>query len=174
MLRKWIGRLYGFDRELRRLRQQVRELSWDDAFGMWTRRAFLQFCQVMPRGRRVVSFIDLNQIRMLNERLGYVEVDRRVKAAFSMPFRRSDIVARWYSGDEIVILFDSDRSGAERKISQLKDSAASQGLTFHHAIGAWEVGKRSIEDVVEGLTQEVTACKAKAAGSPHPGGPVMI
>ena len=52
------------------------------------------------------AFIDLNHIYELNEHLGYNEVDRRVKEMFSVSFRRSDIVARWYSGDEIVILFD--------------------------------------------------------------------
>ena len=161
-LRRLVGKLLGFEQELDELRQQVRELSWDETFGMWTRGAFLQFCQVMPRGPRVVIFIDLNHIHELNERLGYAEVDRRVKATFSMPFRRSDIVARWYSGDEIVILFDAGRAGAARKLEQLEQSAADQGLTFFWAIGDWEVGKKDIETVVNSLAEEVVAAKAKA------------
>jgi len=162
MLRRIVARIFGFDRQIRELRQQIRDLSWDSSFGMWTRTAFLQFCEVMPRGRRVVAFIDLDQIHDLNEQLGYAEVDRRVKATFSMPFRRSDIVARWYSGDEIVILFDSDRAGAERKIVQLERSAAEQGLTFQCEIGEWRVGKEAIEDVITGLADRVTGHKLAA------------
>lgn len=165
MLRDLVGRIFGFEREIRELRQQVRDLSWDSTFGMWTRGAFLQFCQVMPRGRRVVAFIDLVRIHELNEQLGYTEVDRRVKATFSMPFRRSDIVARWYSGDEIAILFDSDRSGAERKIAQLRESAARQGLAFDYELGEWEVGKQAIEDVIAALAEKVTAQRFAAGGA---------
>jgi GGDEF domain-containing protein len=88
---------------------------------MWTRNAFLQFCHVMPRDVRWVAFIDMNKIHELNEELGYTEVDRRIKETFSVPFRRSDVVARWYSGDYIVILFDADGSGAGHKIEQLVD-----------------------------------------------------
>lgn len=155
MLRRLIGRLLGYEQEVRALRQQVQELSWDGSFGMWTRGAFLQFCQVMPRGKRIVAFLDLDQIHELNEQLGYTEVDRRVKATFSMPFRRSDVVARWYSGDEMVILFDSDRVGAERKMDQLEKSAAGQGLTYRHEMGEWDVGKQEIEDLVSTLADRV-------------------
>ena len=162
VFRRLAAKIFGFERELEALRQQIRELSWDAIFGMWTRGAFLQFCQIMPRGRRVVAFIDLNEIHDLNERLGYNEVDRRVKAMFSMSFRRSDIVARWYSGDEIVILFDSDQTGAEAKIIQLEKSAAEQGLTFFYHLGEWEVGKEAIEEVISVLADQVTAKKVAA------------
>ena len=88
-----------------------------------------------------------------------------------MPFRRSDVVARWYSGDEIVILFDADRSVAQRKIAQLEESAAKQGLTFEYAIGEWDVGKRGIEDVVDELAVTVMELKSAAvdrrAGEPQ-------
>lgn len=159
MLKRWIGKLFGFDAEISRLCRQVDELSLDDAFGMWTRGAFLQFCHVMPRGPRIVAFIDLNKIHKLNEQYGYSEVDRRVRETFALPFRRSDVVARWYSGDEIVILFDSDLEWAEGKISELQESAKTQELTFYHAMGEWEVGKSGIEELVEELADKVTAQK---------------
>lgn len=161
MLRDLVGRLFGFDAEIGELRRRVEELSWDSSFGMWTREAFLQFCHVMPRATRCVAFIDLNRIHDLNEQLGYSEVDRRVKEMFSVPFRRSDIVARWYSGDEIVILFDSDMAVAEQKIDQLNSSAAEQDLTFYHEIGQWEIGKETIEDVVDELTKKVLERKGR-------------
>jgi GGDEF domain-containing protein len=162
VLREWLGRVLGFEQEIEELQRQIKDLSWDPIFGMWTRGAFLQFCQVMPRGERVVALVDLAGIHDLNNRVGYREVDRRVKAAFSTPHRRSDVVARWYSGDEIVILFDSDRSWAESKIAQLEESAARQGLAFQFAIGTWAVGKQPIEEVVGRLADEVIAKKPGA------------
>ena len=164
MLRDWVGRLFGFDEELEVLREKVRELSWDDAYGMYTRPAFLQFAQVMPRGQRVVAFLDLDAIHRLDQELGYAEVDRRIKQTFSVPFRRSDVVARWYSGDEIVILFDSERDGAERKLEELADAAREQGLTFKYDIGEWQVGKEPVEDIVDELARNVTMQKAAAKG----------
>jgi GGDEF domain-containing protein len=155
MIRKWVSELFGFGQEINNLRQRIAELSWDNTFGMWTRPAFLEFCRVMPRGGRVVALIDLNHIHDLNYQYGYAEVDRRIKATFAIPFRRSDIVARWYSGDEIVILFDADQTGAERKIGELRESAGRAGLTFVFAIGEWEVGRQPIIEVITALSQRL-------------------
>ncbi|HIG16612.1 MAG TPA: GGDEF domain-containing protein [Candidatus Handelsmanbacteria bacterium] len=159
VLRDYVGRLFGFDAEILGLREKVRELSWDDAYHMYTRPAFLQFAQIMPRGRRILAFIDLDDIHRLDQELGYTEVDRRVQSTFSVSFRRSDIVARWYSGDEIVILFDSERDGAERKMEELAVAGRAEGLTFKFAIGDWDVGKDAVEKVIEELSHQVTLQK---------------
>jgi GGDEF domain-containing protein len=148
----------GLKDEIAELKRRIQELSWDSVFGMWTRTAFLQFCRVMPRGQRTVAFIDLDRIHDLNNQLGYAEVDRRVKAAFSIPLRKSDIVARWYSGDEIVILFDGDQHGALMKIRGLEESAAREGLSFAFEIGTWQVGE---SDIVEAVNALSTASMAK-------------
>lgn len=154
MLKESVNRFLGLRREIKNLRRQVEELSWDEPFGMLTRGAFLQHCRVMPRGLRVVAFIDLDEIHSLNRDRGYTEVDQRVKATFSIPFRRSDLVARWYSGDEIVILFDSDMDGAELKIAQLREAARKNGLTFTYEIGGWGVGHQSIINVIDDLSNK--------------------
>lgn len=161
MLRELVGRLFGFDKEILQLREKVEELSWDSAYGMYTRPAFLQFAQVMPRGRRILAFIDLDGIHRLDQELGYTEVDRRIHQTFSMHFRRSDIVARWYSGDEIVILFDSERSGAQRKLDELSEAAATEGLSFKYDLGEWDVGKEPVEDVIEELSRNVMMMKSR-------------
>jgi GGDEF domain-containing protein len=150
-LKNVVGRLFGFQEQIDSLNRKLEELSWDSVFGMWTRTAFLQFCRVMPRGVRTVVFIDLDGIHALNESLGYAEVNRRVKTTFAIPLRSSDIVARWFSGDEIVILFDNDPQSARRKIAALQDSAASQSLTFAWEMGTWEVGVQGIGEVIDGL-----------------------
>ena len=165
MLRDFVGRLFGFNREILRLREKVEELSWDQAYGMYTRPAFMQFARIMPRGRRNVAFIDLDDIHRLDQELGSTEVDRRVRVTFSVPFRRSDIVARWYSGDEIVILFDAERAGAERKMIELTAAAAAVEMTFESALGEWEVGREPVEDVIEGLSRNVMLARTDADGT---------
>jgi GGDEF domain-containing protein len=162
--------MQGLQKEIHDLRSKVEELSWDEVFGMWTRGAFLQFCRVMPRGTRTVVFIDLDGIHSLNHRVGYSEVNRRIKSTFSIPFRSSDLVARWYSGDEIVILLDCDLEGADIKISQLQESARGQGLTFTHEIGEWEVGWESITKVVDALADMNRKKKASRDESLQRGG----
>ena len=160
LLKKWIGKVFGFEAEINLLRMQVDELSRDPVFGIWTRNAFLHFCQVMPRSLRVVTFLDLDNLHKLNEEYGYDEINRRIKTLFSIPFRRSDVVARWFSGDEIVILFDADQDFALRKIAQLEEEARLQGMSFHYQIGIWDVGKDPIEKVVNELADQVMAQKA--------------
>jgi len=151
-IKSCLGSLLGFQKEIDDLKKRVSELSWDCTFGMWTRTAFLQFCRVMPRGRRTIAFLDLDGIHSLNHECGYVEVDRKVREAFSIPFRRSDVVARWYSGDEIVILFDSDLEGSQRKMEELEENAARQGISFTHEIGIWTVGETDIVEVIDVLS----------------------
>ncbi len=155
MLRDLVGRIFGFDKEILGLREKVAELSWDAAYGMYTRPAFVQFAQIMPRGRRIIAFIDLSNIHRLDQELGYAEVDRRVHKIFSLPFRRSDIIARWYSGDEIVILFDAEKAGAQRKMIELEEAAAAEELSFKYDLGEWDVGKDPVEDAIEELSRNV-------------------
>lgn len=154
-MRRFIGRLFGFEREIEDLRGKIRALSWDDAFGMWTRGAFLHFCAVMPRGLRNVFFLDFTGIHDLNLRLGYREVDRRIQRTFSIPFRTSDLIARWYSGDEVVILFDGGMEGAIRKMAELKVSAAANGLAFRSDHDIWRVGEETIQEVVERIAAAI-------------------
>ncbi|MBM3277864.1 MAG: diguanylate cyclase [Candidatus Handelsmanbacteria bacterium] len=160
MLKKLAGRIFGFQTEIEQLQEQIAQLSMDPVFGMWTRNAFLQFSLIMPRGLRVVVFLDLDNLHQLNEQYGYENVNQRIRAIFSIPFRRSDLVARWFSGDEIVVLFDADEEFALRKIGQLEEAARQQGMSFHFQLAIWDVGKEPIEKVIDELSSKVLAEKS--------------
>lgn len=170
MIKKLIAKLFGFEAEMELLKEQISQLSMDPVFGMWTRTAFRQFSQVMPRGLRVVAFLDLDNLHHLNDQYGYEEINRRIRAIFSIPFRRSDLITRWFSGDEIVILFDADEEFARRKIDQLEEAARQQGMSFHFELGIWDVGKDPVEKVIEELSAKVLTQKAweKQQQSPEP------
>ena len=72
--------------------------------------------------------MDLAGIHAMNQRIGFPAVDSLVKELFSIQFRRSDIVARWYSGDEIVIVFDGETDSAAHKIGQLREKSTEKGM----------------------------------------------
>ena len=162
VVRNLVGRVFGFDREIQQLREALRELRWDSAFDMFTRTAFLQLCRVMPRGPRTIAFFDFDDIHGLNIEVGYAEVDRRIRETFSIPFRSSDLVARWYSGDEIVVLFDSDEEGARTKVAGIRESAHRNGLDFVYEIGVWDVGRSNVVEVVDDLSAR--CCRSHGAG----------
>ena len=148
--------------KIEELQNRIEELSRDDVYGIWTRAAFLQFCRIMPRGRRKVVFLDFNDMHKMNHQLGYKEVDRRIRNTFAIPFRSSDIIARWYSGDEIVILFDGDE-GAKKKMEELAENAAKFGMSFTYEIGIWQAGE---EDIV-GIIDELSEADRQKGGTPR-------
>lgn len=148
----WLMDLIKYHDENRKLRQQVAELSWDEPFGMLTRPAFLQLCRQLPVMPRWVAFLDMNNIGSLNLAHGYTEVDRRIRALFAGFRNRQDIVARWYSGDEIVILFAGSKSPQAAMID-LVAKAGEVGLEFIYQTGVWDSRHGTIEQTVNGLSR---------------------
>lgn len=172
MLREMVGRIFGYQGEIEDLNRQVSELSWDEPFGMLTRKAFLRVCQAITSGNRTVIFVDLDNIGNLNLQIGYTEVDRRIRSTFARLRNPGELVGRWYSGDEIVIVSDSQQ-GATWEIEELYRTANNYGISFTSAIGEWEPGKSSILEVVERLSEKTCAQKRCArqsqAGDHEPG-----
>ena len=141
-------------KRIEELERKIEYLSKDTCYGIWTRAAFLQFCEVMPRGVRAVIFLDFNRIHDLNAEVGYEEVNRRIKTTLS-DFRQSDLVARWYSGDEIVILIDGSLDVATTLVEELKNVASSNNLDFDYMLGIWDVGKTDIQEIVDELSHNL-------------------
>lgn len=165
-MRGLIGKLFGFEQEIEELKGKIKSLSWDDAFAMWTRCAFLHFCELMPRGTRCVLLLDFDRIHEMNARLGYRAVDERIRETFSIPFRSSDLIARWYSGDEVVILFDGEIDGALRKMRELEVSARGNGLSFRWEHDSWRVGEESVKEVVDRIGSRL--CRMKGSRRVEP------
>ena len=61
-----------------------------------------------------------------------------------MPSRRGYIVVRWYSRDEIVVLFGYHLTSAQQKIDQLRSSLVKQKRTFYCEVGGWEISKQNV------------------------------
>ena len=148
-------------RQIAMLQAEIAELGWDTNFGMYTRNALLRYCRSLENGIRQVAFADLEAIHSLNLLYGYAEVDARVRAAFDTAWRHQHIVARWFSGDEIAIVFEQEAGTEQARayMCEIENRAHAQGLGFDWALGSWEVGSESIEEAVARLAEEVR-CRA--------------
>ncbi len=142
------------NRKILSLSQLVAELSWDEPFGMLTRNAFLQFCRRLPPAARRIAFIDLNDVGEMNLLYGYTEVDRRIQRVFAIFHGSGDIVARWYSGDEIVILFAGE-SDPIQKLNSLRLAAQTEQLTFFEQSGVWDSALGPVECAVLALSNQI-------------------
>ena len=111
------------------------------------------------------AFLDFDHLKQLNSKFGYAEVNNRIRRALSIKRRRSDLLARWFSGDEVIALFDGDLRAAKHKIEELKESARSEGLDFTYELGTWVVGSESIEEAVRRTANRVLEQKAEARRS---------
>lgn len=99
--------------ELVELREELRSLSLeDDLTGLYNRRGFVTLARQLiktaqrMRRRTLLFFVDLDDLKLINDRLGHREGDRALIAAgqvLKATFRESDVVAR-VGGDEFAAL----------------------------------------------------------------------
>lgn len=83
-------------------RCQLRDAYADRAYGVLTRAGGEAAWRCIHRPVEII-FLDLDYMHLLNDQLGYTEVDSSVRAAIQL--RHGDLtIFRWYSGDEIVVV----------------------------------------------------------------------
>lgn len=150
------------------LHEHVRRLSYDDAFGMLTRPALIQHARRLPPDAYFVLFLDLSHMRLLNARLGYEEVNRRVRRTFTPAHRRTDLVGRWYSGDEILIVLPHDPTALSGLVVRLVRHARANGLSFVYAFSAWPHPEADFDETVSRLTRLVLARKEVIQAGQNP------
>jgi len=143
------------DHDVARLTAHVRTLSHDDAFGMLTRPALIFQADRLPSGSFFMLYCDLDQLHDLNGHLGYEEVNRRVRHSFAPALRQSDLVGRWFSGDEILIILPDDSRLLWGLVQRLQREAESQGFSFSFALGTWRHPDQNLVSVVSRLARHV-------------------
>jgi diguanylate cyclase (GGDEF)-like protein len=110
---------YAIDRE--RLLSELRDLALrDDLTGLHNRRALLtlgeQYARIAERkhGPVVVLFLDLDDMKRINDRFGHGSGDRALRDLSKIlldTFRKSDVIAR-VGGDEFCVLLTETTAGA--------------------------------------------------------------
>jgi len=114
-----------------KLQDHLRELSiTDELTGLSNRRGFFAFAQQqMKHARRnnermVLFFIDLDDLKDINDTLGHVAGDRALTDAariFAETFRDSDIIARMGGDEFAVIMGNVPDSGIETVRNRLEE-----------------------------------------------------
>jgi GGDEF domain-containing protein len=104
-------------------------------------------------------FFDVRDMKDLNRRLCYAGVNALIHRALGC-VRKTETIARWYSGDEFVCLVHN--SAAAIVHSRLVKSFAAQGVEVDSACG--QCLSRDLVANIEPLTVQVMSIKASRKG----------
>ncbi len=155
VIRNLVGILFGFNEDIATLEKRVKSLGWDPVFDVHTRSAFLELTEIQPRQRCTAVFLDFDSIHKKNELWGYEEVDRRIRSTLAFERRSGDLVGRWYSGDEIVMVLACMPHIAIAVLNRIREVASAHNLSFTHAHKEWHPGIDDIHETVRDLSQNV-------------------
>jgi len=125
--------------ELAELREELRALSLEDELtGLYNRRGFTTLARQLiktalrMRRRTLLFFVDLDDLKVINDRLGHREGDRALVGASRVlraTFRESDVVAR-VGGDEFAALaLEADEDQTRPILARLQENLAE----YNHA-----------------------------------------
>jgi len=100
----------------------------DENFGIKTRKGI----EFSIDGEYQVIFLDFDEVRKLNKEKGYEQTNEMFRKLFKQfRFRKEDIVGRWFSGDEIVILTKGD---VWSLLQRFKEHTNTLGITFKYKV----------------------------------------
>lgn len=110
------------------MRKKIKRLCIDPIFGILTRPGLNEKLRKERRKFNLI-FIDFNKIHFLNDQFGYEYVNTLFRKIFrTFNFRKTDLVARWFSGDEIVII--TFQGEVEELYLRFKKHCLNHSLTF--------------------------------------------
>lgn len=119
------------------------KLKKDKLFGILTRPAL----ELQIQGKVNACLIDMNNLKKLNQLLGYNKVNKIIYNIFQ-EFKKEDcICGRWFSGDEILII----HKDIKMKISLLKHISHTKGMTFKEYY--------FINETLETISKKIGECK---------------
>jgi len=120
--------------ERKQMEEKLRTFSFiDDLTGLYNRRGFLTLAEQQvkianrTKGKMLLFFIDLDDMKWINDTFGHQEGDqalREVATILKETFRESDIMARM-GGDEFVVLtVETDRENKDLLVPRLQENIA--------------------------------------------------
>jgi GGDEF domain-containing protein len=115
--------------KIEELERIITKLSTDPSFGILTRNALDLAIEKAGKPFNVI-FIDFNNVHSMNKIIGYGKVNSSIRFIFNTyrEIYKNDIIGRWFSGDEIAIVFWE--GFASQKIKMLEEISNSNQMSF--------------------------------------------
>ncbi len=149
-------------------------LLTDDLTGVYRKDVFLRLLprhlSLLERHRRqaTVVFFDLNNLKRLNDSLGYEAGDSLI-ADFSSglreSLRQSDLACRWGGGDEFVVVIDGDKAESlvfiDRMVAAI--AAVREGVSFSYGVSLIDE-RGGFDAAVKRAESEMKEMKRKLRG----------
>lgn len=159
LIRGLLHKILSYDQELSMMKEKIarleKELGYDDSFGILNRNGLLRHCRRQARGQeRWILFIDIDDMHGMNAQLGYEETNHRIRSMFDISRRESDLIGRFFSGDEILCVSGTRKKDARALLNRLRKKAAGLGISFTSAIGKWQTDE-DISRTAHRLSEEV-------------------
>jgi GGDEF domain-containing protein len=132
---------------------RVEAMRIDPTYGVLTRVAL----DAEPPQHGAIIFWDIDHMHHLNEQWGYQDVDRRIRLVCQSIREREDciLVARWYSGDELIYCCPS--ADAELASLRIVELFRAQGIGI--TAGVAEIGPDGWQAAVSAASSLVQAAK---------------
>jgi GGDEF domain-containing protein len=128
--------------------KMLRKLTIDPAYGCLTR----QGLELKYKSGHDVIFLDLDNMHGLNEVHGYSEVDAMIARSLSATTRKGEsYAARWYSGDEIVLIVKKDCGNmvADRLMTHFSHNGLSATMSVVNGSSDMKATMKLASDLVQ-------------------------
>jgi diguanylate cyclase (GGDEF)-like protein len=137
-------------------RLQIKQLHLCSSYGCLTRQGVdAQWQRHKNKSNQSLIFLDLDKIHDLNEKWGYTVVDAKIKA--SLKCRKNELLGRWYSGDELIIIVPTQEALAT--CNRIQNQLENNGLSGTFAIVPINKNNKHISDAVKKASALVQSAK---------------
>lgn len=128
------------------LRLQIQKLHFCPSYGCLNRQGVdVQWQRHKNKSNQSLIFLDLDNIHQCNEKWGYSVVDAKIKA--SLKCRKNELLRRWYSGDELIIILPTQEALAT--CNRIQNQLENNGLSGNFAIVPINKNIKHISEVVK-------------------------
>ena len=146
------------------LKRQIRDYRTCAVYGILTRTALeADWTKQKQIPYLAIAFLDIDDLKLRNADLGQDETNRRIAKAFSLARSGEviEVVGRFFSGDEFVILATKDEivAACDRLMTALSD----QGMGATAAIVLYK-GQETLAEAVREAGDLVARCKTIKKG----------
>lgn len=97
----------------------------------------------------------MDNIHQCNEKWGYTAVDAKIKA--SLKCRKNELLGRWYSGDELIIIVPTEEALAT--CNRIQNQLENNGLSATFAIVSINKNIKHISEAVKKASALVQLAK---------------